>query len=576
MVVTLDPVSRGPVHYELYVRRKMNAPWTLDCASEDRDRLLELAEEALAEHRAIGVRITKEVMDPDGCFRSFVVHAAGETSEVKAPKTRPEAAAPPCVGPADLYTLPARETLARLLEGWLKREGVTVFELLHRPDLAEALDASGEELQHAIQKISVPEAQHRGVSTHEMLRAFRKLADDAIARVIKDGRRKAFPYVAMGYDDAAEKLADHPEGRYLLGGGVAAHLASAATWRAKASRLMDLAEQAPGVGRARALALAVVEQPLAEILGSRGGVADLVGANLDLGGSLAVLTRLAAGPECRVMGARDEAFQQVLPPLSGEAERLAKLLELDAFEGVRAAAARRVLTELTGPRRLRPSDTEGEIALLRALAIALTASAGRLLPLEDVQAAFVERSKRIVAADFVEAFLAGCGTALAESQALLRLTENVAGGINKRACARWLAAVVSSLRFERELRSAPESPLSRLAALAELQRGLATSQIPEPDRGVIAARIGEVGALLESDCGLCAALARANGPDVTRLTALLRLAAGEAAPLGPAADRAKAEAMKLLRDPAVRQHLAAQPEALGAVRGLMSGAGLAA
>ena len=410
-----------------------------------------------------------------------------------------------------------------------------------------------------------------------MLRAFQKLADEAIARVIKDGRRKAFPYVAMGYEEAVEKLADHPEARYLLGGGVAAHLASAATWRAKASRLMDLAEQAPAVGRARALALAVVEQPLAEILGSRGGVRRPGGREPR---PSAARWRCSPGsprgPECRLMGARDAAFQQVLPPLSGEAERLARLLELDAFEGVRAAAAKRVLAELTGPRRLRPTDTDGEIALLRALAIALTASAGRLLPLEDVQAAFVERSKRIVAADFVEAFLSGCGTAMAEAQALLRLTENVAGTINKRACARWLAAVVASLRFERELRSAPESPLARLSALAELQRGLTVSQIPDPDRGLIAARIGEVGALVESDCGLCVALARANGSDITRLTALLRLAAGEAAPLGPVSDRAKAEAMKLLRDPIVRQHLAAQPQALGAVRGLLSGAGLAA
>ena len=136
--------------------------------------------------------------------------------------------------------------------------------------------------------------------------------------------------------------------------------------------------------------------------------------------------------------------------------------------------------------------------------------------------------------------------------------------------------MVSSLRFERELRGAPESPLARLSALAELQRGLGVSQIPEPDRGVIAARIGEVGALVESDCGLCAALARANGSDIIRLTALLRLASGDTAPLGPVADRAKAEAMKLLRDPVVRQHLAAQPQALGAVRGLMTGAGLAA
>ena len=82
-------------------------------------------------------------------------------------------------------------------------------------------------------------------------------------------------------------------------------------------------------------------------------------------------------------------------------------MELEAFDGVRAALGKRVLHELHGPRRLHPDDPEGEIVALRALAMVLTASAGRLLPLEDVQAAFLDRSKRLVASDFVVAFLEG-------------------------------------------------------------------------------------------------------------------------------------------------------------------------
>ncbi|MFX8887359.1 hypothetical protein ABTM83_20160, partial [Acinetobacter baumannii] len=84
----------------------------------------------------------------------------------------------------------------------------------------------------------------------------------------------------------------------------------------------------------------------------------------------------------------------------------------------------------TGPRRLRPSDPDGEIDILRALAMALTASAPKLLPLEDVQAAFVERSKALVGSDFVSAYLAGRPTAVAEVEALIRLAENVTGAIN--------------------------------------------------------------------------------------------------------------------------------------------------
>jgi hypothetical protein len=57
---------------------------------------------------------------------------------------------------------------------------------------------------------------------------------------------------------------------------------------------------------------------------------------------------------------------------------------------------------------------------------------------------------------------------------------------------------------------------------------------------------------------------------------LLRYAAGEAAPHGPVADRAKAEAIRLMRSPETRMELAKAPEALDRVRGLMQTAGLAA
>jgi hypothetical protein len=61
-----------------------------------------------------------------------------------------------------------------------------------------------------------------------------------------------------------------------------------------------------------------------------------------------------------------------------------------------------------------------------------------------------------------------------------------------------------------------------------------------------------------------------------RLTLLLRLATGEVGPLGPVAERAKAEVIRLLRLPDVRTELAAQPHSLETMKSLMVEAGLAA
>ena len=57
----------------------------------------------------------------------------------------------------------------------------------------------------------------------------------------------------------------------------AAYLADAKSWRDKIDRLLDLADVAPTDPRPRALAFEVLEQPLGEIVGSRAGMAELVG-----------------------------------------------------------------------------------------------------------------------------------------------------------------------------------------------------------------------------------------------------------------------------------------------------------
>jgi hypothetical protein len=568
----------GQVHFEVFARRTPTAPWTLQLATEDRARAVQSAEEMMEEGRVAAVRVTKETLDPQTReFKSVTVLSKGVVGIAKPKKVRDADDTPLCVTPSDLYTIHARERIGRLLDGWLRRKQVTPFELLHRPDLVEQLDASGVEIQHALQKIAIPEAQHRGVSVHEVIRTFQKLVQSAVDRILKDGRKQAFPRVeGSAFAAAAEALADEPERSYLLGGGVAAYLATARNWREKVGLILDLAEAAPDAGRPRALAFQVLEQPLSEVLGSRGGLADLLGPDLDLGASLAALTRLAAGPEVAAIASFDPGVEKQIPRLDGHAARLAGWLERDAFDTVRASIGRRILAELTGPRRLRPADPEGEIAILRALAMALTASSGKLLNQEDVQTAFVERCKSLVAADFVEAYLSGRENALAESQALVRLAENMVGTANKRGAARWISASVGALRFEKDLRNGPDTPAVKLSVLAELQKAVTAAGLSEGDQKAAAAKIGEIGGLIEADAKLTLLLARAEAPPHQRLMLLLRLACGETAPLGPAAERAKAEAIKLLRESETRRAIAADPQILERVRDLMQGAGLAA
>jgi hypothetical protein len=565
-------MDRAQIHYEVFARRTPQASWKLELATEDRAYAVQVAEDMLAEQAAAAVRVTKETLDPDTMeFQSVTVLTKGVKGTERRKPVRDAAAEPACLSPQDLYASGAREKIGRLLEDWLRRNRVTPFELLHRPDLAEKLEASGTELQHAIQKVAIPESQHSGAPVHEVMRTYQRLTDLTIERVIQAGKRRLFPNLDQrSITDVSRSLTGEPERVFLLGGAVAAVIADAEGWREKVDRLLDLAGAAPEEPQANALCQVVIEQPLSEILCSRVGLADLLGADLDLGGALAALTRMAASREVEGLVAFEPAVAKLIPPLEGAAARLGLHLSMGSFKLLGVAIARRVLAELNGPRRLRPSDPVGEIEILRALAMALTASAGRLLSHDEVQAAFVERSKAIVAADFVDAYLGKDRTALEEAQALVRLCENVAGAANKRQAGRWLMGCVCALRFETEMRSNETSPAGRLAALAALQKSVRRVDLSDKDAREIAAKIGEIGGLVEAGARLCAQLARSPAPAGQKLALLLRLATGEAAPLGPAADRAKAEALKLLKTPETRAEVAGSPELASKVRELLA------
>jgi hypothetical protein len=158
--------------------------------------------------------------------------------------------------------------------------------------------------------------------------------------------------------------------------------------------------------------------------------------------------------------------------------------------------------------------------VLRALALALTASAGSELALEEIQSAFVERSRRLVSADFIEDYLGRRGSALDEARGLIWLADNIAGGVNKRAAARWLSACVGGLRFEREVRTGPDAPTAKLETLATLQRGVLKAGLTDADGQAALRRLGEVGGWVEADARLTTAVARAEAPAAHRLTLL--------------------------------------------------------
>jgi hypothetical protein len=206
----------------------------------------------------------------------------------------------------------------------------------------------------------------------------------------------------------------------------------------------------------------------------------------------------------------------------------------------------------------------------------LTAASGKLMPLEDVQAAFTTRSKMLVTGDFVEAYLGQDMTSRQEAEALIWLTENVIGPANKRQAGGWLKAVITSLRFEKDITGSDETAPAKLAVLANLQRQVARCGLVKEDFEPLQERLGEIGGEIEARAKVAHNVARADAPPLQRLTLLLKLAVGESAPLGPASSRARVEALKLVKQDATRAALASDPAQVETVRDLFQQAGMAA
>jgi len=568
MIAFGGAMSDTLVHYELFIRRRGGSPWVLDLATESRALAMETADTLMANGEAIAVRVMKEALDPETReFRSIKLFEKGETSPAKA-KVKVVETPPLCVEARDLYNVHAREVIGRLLSQWLRRKTVTPFELLHRADLLESLESSGMEMQHAIQKIAVPEAQERGESTHEVMRRYQKITEQGIERVLRDSRRKAFPNITgANFGDVSRKMKTAPDGAYYLGGGLASYLAEGKTWTRKLELLLDLCD--PASTDNVDFPFELVSQPLSELISARTTLVEISGVDQDLGADLALLTQLIAPDHVLLLTRVEPALCETFPRLSGQTERLAVHLKNPGFLDVRAALARRILHELNGPRRLRPSDAQGEIVVLRALAMVLTSFAGKIMPPDDVQAAFVKRSGTLVSSEFVDSYLAEAPTALAEAYSLIRLGENVVGAANKRAVGKWIAATVSALKFETEMRSGPGQAGSKLTNLAELQQSLKRVSLLDADKAYIADKLGAIGGLIEADSRYVSNIAKASIPALSRLTALVRLASGETAPLGPVTALAKQELQKMLRAPDLRAELAQTPEILDLVRDLL-------
>lgn len=536
-------------HFEVFLKKHKKASWTLVDARHGRQDALDLARDLAKQNPKGSIRVQRETwVAADSAFRSIVVFESGpERFEDPADKTAE--ASLPCRSPDDLFGPAARETVRRVLSGWLERRQVTPLELLSRPDLIEELDGSDTDLQHAIQKVAVARAQHSDASVHAYVRLLSDLVEKGVSQARRDAKSAAKPPRASGFADMAEQILAEGAPEKRLRRAIADSLSEARDFGAKTALLLDMHDDLPADPEARAFASKQADAFLAEFLTFENAVRSVIGPSADLGDEVRRLTGIYEGAP----GSDDLARAPEV------ARRLAKKFKDRELPTAHDEIANRILAALRSPKRFKPDSVMAEIELSRGLAQRLIVASGPNLHPDALVEAFTHRSARILSPEAVDDALAGATDPADQIERLFKMETNIVGDQNKTKLAAYLRGKLKSTQTEGHFVRGPGQPFERLSRLAALQMRALKGHFPEGDKAELSAAFDDLGLKILDETKILSRVASPERPPLEQASALLKLAASGVLPLGRCRQDAQARAMRVLSSEAGRAE-AVKPE----------------
>jgi hypothetical protein len=497
------------VHYEIF-RRQGVGSWTLIEAREKRDDAMELAQE-LVGAGATGVKVIKETFnETTGDYLSLKVFEHGEIKTKTKPKYD-DIPSTPCFKVDDLYSYHARKTIAQLIPDYLAHHKVTVTELGHRADLLEKLEAAGTLLQQAIQRVAVCQAIENEDEVLKIIRSLRELTTQACHRVYRDAAKGRFASCKPGHFAAqAEKLAEASDGRYVLNGIVAGYLKDAKSWDEKVRRLMALMDEVHGDTPGAKLLLTVIDTLIGEVLCGPAGLKALIGTQANQGEAVMALVKLFLGREPEESDGRSGLIA------------LTKQFAADTLPNARGAVADRIISEIRSFKRLVPDSLEEELKALRQIANLVVVGIGKYLSHEDLIAAFVLRSQRLITSESLAPYLHGEPPDV-KLERILFVEENIIGAENKRRLAAFITPVITGPLFEEYFQNSKTPLLQRLQQLFQLGDRVMHSSFQENHKSEITDVIDRVAASVESKGRLFDAIDKRNASPNEKAFAVIKL-----------------------------------------------------
>jgi hypothetical protein len=481
-------MTQTDVHFEVFRRADPKDVWTLHEVSGLREKALAMADDLMRAEKGIGVKVVKESYDAEtGDYLSRTIFEDGHTN-LKLDQAQEDAVPVlPCFKPEDLYSQHARATLTRLLRDYLARQKITATELIHRADCLDKLEASGTTLQHAVQKVAVAQASSSETPVQQLIKALNDLMGKAVARVQRDGKRGYFPAVKPGdFGALALKLADERDGLYVFNGALVRHLAKCSTWDEKLRSLLALMPDAPKNGAGRTLFVSAIDAIATEIVDIPSALQEMIDEGGNPGVALTVLVDLFLG----TLNANEKNRRGLIA--------LAHQFAGDELPQARIAIANRIIAELKSGRRLCPASRLDELALLRKTGNRLVLADPRYLRHDNLVAAFMLRSRRLVSNEAIQEYLKGLVTPDEKVERLLVVEDDIVGAANKKQIGLILQQTVVSPAFATHFVNNHAPVMSRLRKLGELQARVRRSNLRDDLREQLSDCLDRVASEVES------------------------------------------------------------------------------
>ncbi|MEQ8406593.1 MAG: hypothetical protein RKE49_15990 [Oceanicaulis sp.] len=556
-------MARRDVHFEVFVKKHKKADWTLVEVVKDRQEALDLGQTLKKRHPKGSVRVQREEwIAEENTFRGGVIFEAGP-ERFTDPKAKTGEASLPCVTPDDLAGSAARETIRRVLEGWFVRRQVSPLELLHRPDLIEALDGSDTDLQGAVQKVAVARAQNSDASVHAYVRLLNDLVEKSVTQARREAKAAKKAPKAKGFAELTEKILAEGGPEKRLRRAIAERLSEASDFGAKTEMLLDFHDDLPADPDARAFAASQTDAFIAEMLSFEPALRAVLGETGDLGEEVMRLTGVYEGAP----GSAD------LLDAPDAARRLAEKFQRKQLPATHIEIAKRILGALRAPKRFRPDSVMKEIELARKLAMRLIAASGPNLHPDSLVDAFTHRSAKLLAPEAVEEALANAKDPAEQIERLFKFEDNLVGEANKAKLAAYLRARLKAKPTESHFVRGPGKPFERLARLAAFQSRALKGGFPAKDKTELADAFDQLAMACLDETKILSKLANSEQPVLDRAAALLKLAAQGVLTSGRCSQDAQARAMRLLAGEMGRAESAdpANTAKLKAIQALMAG-----